>query len=171
MVALVGEPGAGLFNDAIVDAHVDEGGFPGNALTVHDVKFGDLERRRHLVFHDLEFGAVTNGILAILQGLGAPHIAPHRGIEFQGLTTGRGFGGTKHDADFLAQLVDENGGGAGVVQGTGHFPKRLAHEASLQAHVAIPHVAFYFGLRGEGGHGVNDDEVDGAGADQHVGDL
>ena len=61
--------------------------------------------------------------------------------------------------------------GAGVVEGTGQLAQRLAHESRLQADVAVAHLALDLGARHEGRHGVDDDDVDGAGADQHVGDL
>ena len=47
----------------------------------------------------------------------------------------------------------------------------VGHEAGLTADLGLPHVPFQFGLGNEGGHGVDHDHVDGAGADQHVGDL
>ena len=37
--------------------------------------------------------------------------------------------------------------------------------------MAVAHLAFDFGLGYQGRHRVDDDDVDGAGADQHVGDL
>ena len=45
------------------------------------------------------------------------------------------------------------------------------HEAGLQAHVAVAHVALDLGAGREGGDGVDHHDVDGAGADEHVGDL
>ena len=41
----------------------------------------------------------------------------------------------------------------------------------MTAHLALAHVAFQFGLRDEGGHGVHHHQVHGAGAHQHVGDV
>ncbi len=38
-------------------------------------------------------------------------------------------------------------------------------------HLAVAHVAVDFGLGGQGGHGVDDDDVDGTGTDQVVGNL
>src|SRR5205085_10711605 len=48
LVAVVGGPGAGLADDALLDTHVDEGALTGDALAVHDVELGLLERRGHL---------------------------------------------------------------------------------------------------------------------------
>jgi hypothetical protein len=47
----------------------------------------------------------------------------------------------------------------------------LAHQPGLQADVAVTHLALDLGARHECGHRVDDHEVDGSGADQHVHDL
>jgi len=47
----------------------------------------------------------------------------------------------------------------------------LGHEPGLEAHVAVAHFAFDFGFRGEGGDGVDDDDIDGAGAHEGFGDI
>ena len=62
-------------------------------------------------------------------------------------------------------------GGAGVVQRTGDLAQRLAHQAGLEADVAVAHLALDLGARHQRGDRVDDDQVEGAGADQHVGDL
>jgi hypothetical protein len=62
-------------------------------------------------------------------------------------------------------------GGAGVAQRTGDLAQRLAHEAGLQADVAVAHLALDLGAGHERGHRVDDDDVERAGADEHVGDL
>ena len=46
-----------------------------------------------------------------------------------------------------------------------------AHEPRLQAHVRIAHVALELGLGHERGDGVDDEHVDGAGADERLRDL
>src|SRR3546814_7953657 len=76
-----------------------------------------------------------------LQRLDASHVETDRGIELQGPTTRGGLRRAEHHADLLAQLVDEDRGGAGVVQGTGHLAQRLAHQAGLEADVAVTHLA------------------------------
>ena len=53
----------------------------------------------------------------------------------------------------------------------GELAQRLRHEPGLQAHVRVAHLAFDFGLRRERGDRVDDDDVDGARAHEHVGDL
>ena len=62
-------------------------------------------------------------------------------------------------------------GGAGVVEGTGHLAQRLAHQPGLEADVAVAHLALDLGAGHQRGHRVDDDQVERAGADQHVGDL
>ena len=53
----------------------------------------------------------------------------------------------------------------------GELAQRLGHEARLQAHVRVAHLAFDFGLGHQRRDRVDDDDVDRAGAHQHVGDL
>src|SRR4051812_28682982 len=45
LLTLVGEPGAGLADEALLDTHVDERAFPADALAVEDVELSLLERR------------------------------------------------------------------------------------------------------------------------------
>jgi hypothetical protein len=52
----------------------------------------------------------------------------------------------------------------GACHRAGELAERLAHEAGLEAHVAVAHFAFDFGLGHQRRHRVDDDEVDGAGA-------
>ena len=53
----------------------------------------------------------------------------------------------------------------------GELAERLAHQTSLHPDVAVAHVAFDLGLRDERRDGVDDDDVDGSGPNEHVGDL
>ena len=114
LVALVGVPGAGLADEALLDAHVDEAALAGDALAVEDVELGLLERRGHLVLDDLDAGAVAHRVGAVLERLDAPHVEADRGVELQRLAAGGGLGRAEHHADLLAQLVDEDRGGVGV---------------------------------------------------------
>src|SRR5882757_3997704 len=50
-LAVVREPGAGLLDDAGLDAEVEDFAHLGDTLAVHDVEFDLLERRRQLVLH------------------------------------------------------------------------------------------------------------------------
>ena len=51
------------------------------------------------------------------------------------------------------------------------LPEGLGHEAGLQAHLGVAHLALDLGLGNQGRDRVDDDDVDGAGADEHLGDL
>jgi hypothetical protein len=61
--------------------------------------------------------------------------------------------------------------GVGLVQATRELAERLRHEAGLEADMRVAHLALDLGARHEGGDGVDDDQVDRAGAHEHVGDL
>ncbi len=53
----------------------------------------------------------------------------------------------------------------------GQLAQGLGHQAGLQADVAVTHLALDLGAGHEGRDRVDHDDVDRAGADQHVGDL
>src|SRR3546814_17995191 len=75
---------------------------------------------------------------------------------------------TEHHADLLAELVDEDADGVGLVEVGSELAQGLRHEAGLEADVAVAHVALALGSGGEGGHGVDQHEADGAGATEPV---
>jgi hypothetical protein len=106
-----------------------------------------------------------------LMDLDAAHIEAQGGVELERLTACGGFGVAEHDADLLAELVGENDGGLGLVDGAGEFAERLRHKTGLHTHGGIAHVAFDFGARNERGHGVDDNDIHSAGADEGFGDL
>src|SRR3954447_8931807 len=74
LIGLVGVPGAGLLHDPLLDADIDQRALTADALAVHDVELGLLERRRDLVLHDLHPGAVTDRVATVLQRLDAPDV-------------------------------------------------------------------------------------------------
>ena len=53
----------------------------------------------------------------------------------------------------------------------GDLAQRLAHEPRVQPHVTVAHFAFQFGPRHQRGDTVHHQHVDGAGADQSIGDF
>ena len=53
----------------------------------------------------------------------------------------------------------------------GELAQGLRHEARLQAHVGVAHFAVQLGLGNKGGDRVDHQDVDGAGADQRLGDF
>ena len=59
----------------------------------------------------------------------------------------------------------------GLAERAGELAQGLGHQAGLEADVAVAHLALDLGLGHQGGDRVDDDDVDRAGADQHVGDL
>ncbi len=77
----------------------------------------------------------------------------------------------KMHADLFADLVDEDQAGPRLRHDRGELAQRLGHQAGLEAHLRLAHLAFDLGLRNEGRHRVDDDDVDRARADQHLGDL
>ena len=66
--ALIAEgiPGAGLLDDAGLDADVDQLAALGDALAVHDVELDLLEGRRDLVLDHLDAGGVADDLVAVL---------------------------------------------------------------------------------------------------------
>jgi hypothetical protein len=60
---------------------------------------------------------------------------------------------------------------SGLGDGAGELAHRLAHEAGLQADVGVAHLALDLRLGDQGGDGVDDDDVDRVGADEHFADF
>src|SRR5690606_2970421 len=116
LVALVGVPGAGLADDPLLDADVDERALAADAHAVEDVELGLLERRRDLVLDDLDAGAVADHVGTVLERLDAADVQPDRRVELQRAPTGGGLRRAEHHADLLAQLVDEDRRGARAAQ-------------------------------------------------------
>ena len=93
-------------------------------------------------------------------------------VELQGPAAGGRFGAAEHDADLLADLVDEDHDGAWLLAiAAGELAERLAHQPGLQADVRIADFAVEFLLGHEGGDRVDDDHVDRVRLDEHLGDL
>src|SRR4051812_26719735 len=149
LVALVRVPGAGLADEALLDPGVDEAALATEAGAPQEVELGLLERRGHLVLDDLDADPAADRLGALLEGLDATDVEPDRRVELQRAATGGDLGRAVDDADLLAQLVDEDRGGAGVVQRTSDLAQRLAHQAGLQTDVAVAHLALDLGARHE----------------------
>ena len=101
----------------------------------------------------------------------AADIEAHRGIKFQRIAAGGGLRRAEHHADLHADLVDEDHHGIGAVDRGGELAQRLAHQAGLQAGLAVAHLAFKLGARHERGDRIDDQNVDGAGANERIGDF
>src|SRR5512144_545895 len=122
LVALVGVPGAGLADEPLLDAHVDQAALTADSLAVEDVELRLLERRRHLVLDHLHAGAVADRLRAVLERLDAAHVEPNRGVELQRAAARRRLRAAEDDADLRPQLVDEDGGRARAAERTSDLP-------------------------------------------------
>src|SRR5919201_6815976 len=65
-LAVIGEPGARLFDHARLDPEIDQLAALRHALAVHDVELDLLERRRELVLDDLDASLVADDLIALL---------------------------------------------------------------------------------------------------------
>src|SRR5262245_36628052 len=167
----VREPCAALFDDALVDRKIQKVASLGNAFAVHDVEFGFAERWRDFVLHHFHARAAADDLIAVFDRRDATDVEPHRRVELE-RTAARGcFRVAEHDADLLAQLVDEDQTRLGFRNGASEFPERLRHQPRLKTHGRIAHVSVDFRLRHERGHRVHDDDVDTIRSDEHFDDL
>src|SRR6266540_951630 len=82
-LALVREPCAGLVDDLVLDADVDQLAEPRYSLAIHDVELGFAERRRDLVLDDFDLGAIPYDVLAVLDLREAADVEAHCRIELQ----------------------------------------------------------------------------------------
>src|SRR5687768_7206547 len=100
---------ARLLDDLPFEADVDDAALPGDALAVDHVELRLLERRRHLVLHDLDADAVPDRLDTLLEGLDPAHVETHGRIELERAAARSRFRAAEHDADLLAELVGEKG--------------------------------------------------------------
>lgn len=101
----------------------------------------------------------------------ASDVEAHRSVKLQRITAGGGLRAAEGDADLLPKLVDEEQGGPRSVGDAGELAEGLAHEARLEAHVRISHVALELGFRRERRDRVDDDELHRARTHEHLGDF
>ena len=137
-------------------------------MTKQNVKLGGFEGWRHFVFHHFHFCFVANRIVAFFDGAGAANVQAHRGVELQRIATSGGFWAAKHDANFHADLVDENDHAIGFLDVRGELAQGLTHQTGLQARQAITHLAFQFGFGCQSGHRVHHNQIHCARAHQAV---
>ena len=168
---LIGVPGAGLLDDAVLYRRIDHLTPVVDPLVVEDLELGHPERRRHLVLHHLHPRLVADHLVALLDRPDAPDIQPHRGVELEGVAAGGGLGVAEHHPDLHTDLVDEHHRRAGLPHDAGELAQGLAHQPRLEAHVGVPHVTIDLRLGHQGRHRVDHDQVDGGGAHQGVDDL
>src|SRR5689334_9030667 len=170
-LAGVGKPRPALFDDPLLDREIDQIAFARDALAIHHVELGFAERGRDLVLHDLHARAPADDLIAILDAGNAANIDAHRRIELQRTAAGRRFGVAEHDADLLAQLVDEDESGLRLRHDARELAQRLRHEPRLQAHLRFTHLTVDFRLRHQRRDRVDHDDVDAARANEDFGDL
>ena len=168
---MIAEEGAALLHDLAAHTQVEQGALARDPLAVHDVELGQLEGRRDLVLGHLDAHAVADRLGAVFERLDAADVEPDGGVELERLAAGGRLGIAEHDADLLAQLVGEDGDGARLAERAGELAQGLAHEARLQTDEAVAHLALDLGARGERRDRVDGHHVEGAAADEHLGDL
>jgi len=153
-------------------SEVEERTGAADALVIHDVELALGEGRRDLVLHHLDLGAVADDLaIRRLQLVLAPNVDADRGEELQRAAAGRRLGVAEHHADLFANLVRENADALGLADHGGEAAHGLRHQAGLRAHRHVAHLAVELGLGDEGGHRVDDDDVDRVGADEGLGDV
>src|SRR5262245_10887058 len=170
-LALEGVPGAGLLEDTLLGADVDQLALLRDAGAVEDVELRLSERRRDLVLHDLHLGAAADDLVAVLDGAEAADVEPYRGVELERIAAGGGLGVPEEHPDLHPDLVDEDDDRPRLGDGRRELAERLRHEARLEPHLGIAHVTLDLRARDEGRDGVDDEHVERARADERVGDL
>src|SRR5688572_5338440 len=170
-LAVVAVPGARFLDEPLRHADVDDLTVAGDAGPVKDLELGFAERRRYLVLDDLDAGLVADDFLAVLQRADAADVQPHGSVELERVAAGGGFRVAEHHADLHADLVDEDDDGVRALDVAGELAQRLRHEARMQADVHVAHLALDLRLRRQRRDRVDHDDVDRAGAHQHVRDF
>src|SRR5256886_3225978 len=158
-LVLVSVPGAGLFDDALLDAGVEHRARLRDPLAVDHVELGLAVGGRELVLHDLHLGPNAERFGPLLDRVLASDVHADRRVELERAPARLGLGVSEHDPDLLADLVDEDEDGARARDGRGELAKRLRHEARLQPRQRVAHVTVELGARHERGDGVDDDHV------------
>src|SRR4051812_26310678 len=167
----VGEERPGLGDDVVLDPQVQDAARGRDALAELDVELGLAERGRDLVLDDLDPHAVADRLRAVLQRLDAADVQALGRIELQRAAAGLGLGRAEHDPDLLADLVDEEAEGLRAVEVARQLAHGLGHHPRLEADGLVAHLALELRPRRQCRHGVHRHDVDGARADEHVGDL
>ena len=135
-----------LFSTTLLSrSEIEQVAFPREAVTVEQIDLHFLERRSHFVLYDFDLRPVADDLVAIFDSGAAPHFHANRGVELQSVAAGGRLGIAEHDADLLAQLVDEDEAGVGARDLAGELSQSLRHQPRLQADVAVAHLAFEFG--------------------------
>src|SRR5262249_54358342 len=148
------EPRPALLDDLLVDREIEQIPLARDPLAVHHVELRFAEWRRDLVLDDLHPRAPADDDITVLDRATAADIVPARGVELQRAAAGGRFGVAEHDADLLAELIDEDQARLRLRDDAGELAERLRHETRLQAHLRFAHLAFDFSARHKCGHRV-----------------
>src|SRR5207248_1939684 len=102
------DPRAALFDDLLLDAEIDEVAFAADAALVHQIELGLLERGGHFVLDDLGANARADRLFALFHVGDLADFDADAAVELEGQAARRRFWIAEHDADLLANLVDED---------------------------------------------------------------
>src|SRR6516225_4118954 len=117
--------------------------------------------RRDLVFYDLDLGARAGGDLGgALDRADTADIDAHRRVELERVAAGGGFRIAEHHADLHTDLVDEDYDRARARNYRGELAQRLRHQARLQPHLRLAHLALDFGAWHQRGDRIDHEHVD-----------
>src|SRR5690606_15670028 len=132
--AVAAVPGTGLFDQLGVHAHVDQFALAADAFAVEDLGDDLLARRGHLVLDHLDLGLVADDLVALRDRADAADVQAHRRIELQRVAAGGRLRALArhHDADLVAQLVDEEHHAGAALDVAGQLAQGRAHHAGLQ---------------------------------------
>ena len=167
----VGEPGAAPVDQVGRHGEVEQVALLRDALAVHDVELRLPEGRRDLVLHHPHAAAVAQNLASLLDGGEPPDVEADRGVELERVSAGGRLGVSEHHPDLMADLVDEDDARPALGDDAGELAERLAHEAGLEAHVGVAHLAVDLRLGDEGRHRIDYGDVEGAAPDQGLYDL
>ena len=114
---------------------------------------------------------VPMALVGVLERLDAADVEADRGVELERPAARGHLGVAEHHAHFFPQLIDEDRRRLRLVDGAGQLAQRLTHQARLKTDVAVAHLALDLGPGGQGGHRVDDQDVERPAADEQFGDL
>src|ERR1700730_285404 len=158
-LTLVGNPRAGFLEHVLRYAQVEQIAFAPDALAVDDVELCLAERRGYFVLYNFCARARADHSVSFLDRLDAPDVYSDPGVNIQRAAAGGCLGIAKHDADFFADLVDEDQAGLRFRNDRGQLAQRLRHQARLQTHLRLAHFAFEFGPLDQRSDRVHNDDI------------
>src|SRR5690554_2765586 len=127
-IPVVAVPGAGLLDDVLAHAEIDDLALARDAVTVQDLELARAERRRDLVLHDLHPRLVAEHLVALLDRADAADIEPHGRVELQRVAARGRLRAAEHHADLHADLVDEDHEAVRALDVRRELAQRLRHQ-------------------------------------------